>query len=311
MKPMKKTITTLSAVAVLGLLGLAGCQALEQAFAVKVEKITHVQTNAPLEKQYSQMGQYAVAVQKYPAANKAQDYFTVYYPQTGGNYPLIVLANGTGMKVSSYEAVLQHLASHGFVVIGSQEGTSWTGSGVAGSLDFALSLNQNKTSPLYQKINPAKIGVSGHSQGGVGAINAATTQANSRLIRSVYTASTTQHRLARDLGWDYDISKIKAPYFETSGTGVFDAGKPDETAGGIAPLSSLKNNFNKINGTAVMAQRKGEDHGSMLYVPNGYMAAWFLYTLNNDSQAKQVFVGQNAEISRNSNWQNVQSKNLR
>ncbi|SMB89182.1 Chlorophyllase enzyme [Pasteurella testudinis DSM 23072] len=306
-----KIIKTITALTTAALLGLVGCQALEQVFAVKVEQITQVQTNAPLEKQYSQMGQYSVAVQKFPAQNKAQDYFTVYYPQMGGQYPLIVLANGTGMKVSSYEAVLQHLASHGFVVIGSQEGTSWTGGGVAGSLDFALSLNQDKNSPLYQKINPHKIGVSGHSQGGVGAINAATTQANSRLIRSVYTASTTQHRLARDLGWDYDASKINVPYFETSGTGVFDAGKPDETAGGIAPLSSLKNNFNKINGQAVMAQRKGEDHGAMLYVPNGYMAAWFLYTLNGDTQAKQVFVGQNAEISKNRNWQNVQSKNLR
>lgn len=41
------------------------------------------------------------------------------------------------------------------------------------------------------------------------------------------------------------------------------------------------------------------------------MTAWFLYTLNGDHQEKQVFVGQNAEIRRNANWQNVQIKGLR
>ncbi|WP_176552617.1 hypothetical protein [Testudinibacter sp. TR-2022] len=47
----------------------------------------------------------------------------------------------------------------------------------------------------------------------------------------------------------------------------------------------------------------------MLYAANGYMTAWFLYTLNNDAQARQVFVGQNAELYRNANWQNVRVKN--
>ncbi|OOR99733.1 hypothetical protein B0187_02695 [Haemophilus paracuniculus] len=141
-----------------------------------------------------------------------------------------------------------------------------------------------------------------------GAWGRSTVQPNSAKIRSVYTASTTQLPLAQALQWNYDISKIKVPYFETSGTGVFDAGKPDEKAGGIAQLASLQNNFNQVAGTAIIARRKGEDHGSMLYVPNGYMTAWFLYTLNNDTQAKQIFVSQNAEIRQNSNWQDMQIK---
>ncbi|PJG84793.1 hypothetical protein [Conservatibacter flavescens] len=49
---------------------------------------------------------------------------------------------------------------------------------------------------------------------------------------------------------------------------------------------------------------------SEVWQPNGYMVAWFLYTLNGDNQAKQVFVGQNAEIKKNANWQNVQMKGL-
>lgn len=307
---MKKPFIALTATAVLATAGLVACQSLEQVFAIKIEQIAQIKTQAPLEQKYSQMGQYTVMVQKFSVQDKMLDYYTVYYPQTGGHFPLIVMANGSGMKASSYEAVLKHLASHGFVVIGSQEESSWTGKGVSQSLDFALAQNTDKTSPLFGKINGQKIGVSGHSQGGVGAINMATAQPNSHLIRSIYTASTTQLPLANALKWHYDASKIRVPYFEASGTGVFDAGKPTETVGGIAPLVSLQNNFAKVGGQAIIARRTGKDHGAMLYVPNGYMVAWFLYTLNGDNGAKQVFVGQNAEIKHNPNWQDVMNKGL-
>ncbi len=36
------------------------------------------------------------------------------------------------------------------------------------------------------------------------------------------------------------------------------------------------------------------------------MTAWFLYWLQNDNEAKNVFFGDNAEILSNSNWQDVE-----
>ncbi|PJG82266.1 chlorophyllase/cutinase-like alpha/beta fold protein [Caviibacterium pharyngocola] len=278
--------------------------------AITEEKIAQVQTNSPLEKQYSQMGKYAVLSAKFPANDNIAQTYTVYYPQNAGNYPLVVMVNGSGTPVSRYEAVLKHLASYGFVVIGDENGTAWSGATSSKTLDFALAQNKDSNSVLFNKINPNKIGTSGHSQGGVGVVNLATNQPNGHLIRSIYGASTTKYGLAMGLKWPYDVSLINVPYMMIAGGHESDAGDGKDYNKGIAPIMSLQENYAKVAAPALMAQRKDVDHGGMLWQPNGYMVAWFLYTLNGDNQAKQVFVGQNAEIKKNANWQNVQSKGL-
>ena len=49
----------------------------------------------------------------------------------------------------------------------------------------------------------------------------------------------------------------------------------------------------------------------MLIYADGYMTAWFRYTLMNDNEALGVFSGASPEIFQNvDNWQDVQSKNL-
>ncbi|STZ75411.1 poly(ethylene terephthalate) hydrolase family protein [Bergeriella denitrificans] len=306
---MKKSLIILAISTAIGVTACAGIgKAIEQALAITEQKIAQVQTTAPLEKKYSQMGQYAVAVQKFDAQDKELKTYTVYYPAGGGNYPLVVMVNGTGMATSKYEAVLKLLASWGFVVIGSEEENSWSGQGAGKSLNFALTQNRTQGSVLFDKINAEKIGVAGHSQGGVGAINLA---AQTPAVKSVYTASTTKHGLAELLKWPYDVSKVRVPYFMNAGAHESDAGDGKDPSKGIAPIMSLNENFAKTSGAAVVAQRVAADHGSMLWQPSGYMTAWFLYTLNGDNQARQVFAGKNAEILNNDNWQNVRSKGLK
>ena len=55
-----------------------------------------------------------------------------------------------------------------------------------------------------------------------------------------------------------------------------------------------------------MARRVNTDHGDMLPYVDGYMTAWFMYQLKGDSDAAKVFVGDDAEILSNENWQDVQ-----
>ncbi|MCP2041582.1 dienelactone hydrolase [Neisseria sp. HSC-16F19] len=305
----KPTLITALTVAILG--GLTACSAIEKAMAPSIDKIAQVATSAPLEKRYSQLGQHTVLSAKFNANDNIAKTYTVYYPQNGGNFPLVVMVNGSGTPASRYEAVLKHLASYGLVVIGDENGTAWRGDSSSKALDFVLTQNQDKNSVLFNKINPNKIGTSGHSQGGVGVVNLATIQPNSHLIRSVYGVSTTKLGLAQVLQWDYDVSKIKVPYMMIAGAHESDAGDGKDYTKGIAPIMSLNENYAKVSAPAVVAQRVGADHGAMLWQPNGYMVAWFLYTLNGDNQAKQVFVGSNAEIRHNANWQNVQIKGLR
>lgn len=101
------------------------------------------------------------------------------------------MVNGTGVPASKYEAVLEHLATWGFIVIGNEDASSWDGVSSSASLDFLLTLNDSPDSVFYQKIDTNNIGIAGHSQGGVGAINAASVFENSDIYGSVYVASAT------------------------------------------------------------------------------------------------------------------------
>lgn len=44
----------------------------------------------------------------------------------------------------------------------------------------------------------------------------------------------------------------------------------------------------------------------MLNRTDGYMTAWMLYQLQNNSEAENVFVGEDAEMLVNSNWQDIE-----
>lgn len=312
MKIFKKSLFTLMLAT--GVVAV-GCTAigkkLEQVFAIQPNYYTQTQTNYPIERQYTGMGQYAVQSQVFPSNDARFKTYKVWYPanitQSTKLFPVIVSANGSGSAYQKYEPVLERLASWGFVVIGNDDGTSWSGLSSSQSLAKLDELNADKNSIFYKKLDTHNAGITGHSQGGVGAINGATEFANSRQFKSVHTASTTKLPLAQQLKWDYHINKITVPYFATAGMGGVDAGNGDDKKSGITPLSSMQENSGQINSKKlnVMARRKDADHGQMLYIGDGYMTAWFLYTLLNDTNAGKAFVGANPEIKHNQLWQDV------
>ena len=295
-----------------------GCTAigkkLEQVFAIQPNYYTQTQTNYPIERQYTGLGQYAVQSQVFPSNDARFKTYKIWYPaniaQSTKPFPVIVSANGSGSAYQKYEPVLERLASWGFVVIGNDDGTSWSGLSSSQSLAKLDELNADKNSIFYKKLDTHNAGITGHSQGGVGAINGATEFANSHQFKSVYTASTTKLPLAQGLKWDYHINKITVPYFATAGMGGVDAGNGKDKNSGITPLWSMQENAGQINSKklTVMARRKDADHGQMLYIGDGYMTAWFLYTLLNDTNAGKAFVGANPEIKHNQLWQDVQVK---
>ena len=61
---------------------------------------------------------------------------------------------------------------------------------------------------------------------------------------------------------------------------------------------------------AIMARRKEADHRDMLEYADAYMTAWFMYWLQDDAEAGTVFIGADAEISHNSNYQDLR-KNIK
>ncbi|MCD8012418.1 MAG: hypothetical protein LUG99_04475 [Lachnospiraceae bacterium] len=231
--------------------------------------------------------------------------YVVYYPaDLSQNYPVVVWGNGSGGTYQDYEAALKSLASYGFIVIGNDDELTGSGKTIYEMGLYAEKLNTDPDSIFYGKLNTAKMGVGGHSQGACGAVNAATNyERSTELFSSLFTTSMPKIEMCVDLFdyWAYDLSGVDIPYFMTSGTGDFD--------NSVAPLSSMEENMRALpeDTVAVMARMTGSDH-NIVGIPCGYMNAWFCYTLKDDMAAAKAFVGDDAELLTNNLYQDVQIK---
>ena len=128
-----------------------------------------------IEAEYTAMGDYEVSYAEYPALDVLIKQYKVWYPSAleegSQEWPIVVMANGTGVPASRYEPIFQHLASWGFVVIGNEQQASWQGDGSEGALELLIRLNEDPESAFYQKLDLECVGAAGHSQGAIGAIN--------------------------------------------------------------------------------------------------------------------------------------------
>lgn len=270
------------------------------------------ESDAPLEMKYSQTGGSEVGYTEFPSDNTSIGKVRVWYPKemesNAGQWPMVMVVNASGTPASSYEPFFQRLATWGFIVVGNEDPQTGNGQTASITLDYMLSLDSG--SVLYGKIDTENIGIVGYSQGGAGAICAVTNFENGSRYKTIFTGSAAYPTLAKNMGWEYDASKIKIPYFMVAGTGKSDdSGTDPETGfGGVAPLSSLIANYDSISDDIpkVRARAVGAEHEQMLMRSDGYMTAWMLYYLQGNEEAGTVFLGEDAEILHNSNWQDVE-----
>ena len=272
-------------------------------------------SNSPLEKKYAGLGSYEVANVDFDAGDKKIGKYRIWYPKEleskQQEYPLIIITNASNVAALNYEPYFKRLASWGFIVAGNEDRQAGTGESTSLTLDFVLGLNDREDSVFYKKISQTNIGIIGFSQGGAGAIRAVTEFENSNRYKTMFTGSAAYPFLAKNMGWEYDASKISISYFMAAGTGkTDDAGVKNiyEEFGGVCPLQALEEIYNAMSGdeTKIYARITGAEHEDMLTLTDGYMTAWMLYQLYDDAEAAKVFVGDDAEINSNANWQDVE-----
>lgn len=273
------------------------------------------QSDAPLEMKYANPGSFETSYTEFISDNESIGKVRVWYPteleSSGKSWPMIMVVNASGTPASSYEPFFPRLASRGFVVVGNEDGQ--TGNGKTASITLDFMLNVSNDSILSNKIDYDNMGIIGYSQGGAGAICAVTNYENGIRYKAMFTGSAAYPTLARNMGWEYDASKVTIPYFMVAGTGKSDdsGSDPETSYGGVSPLSALTSNYNSISDDVqkIRARAVGAEHEQMLMRSDGYMTAWMLYQLAGDEEAAAVFAGENAEILHNNNWQDVE-KNL-
>ena len=214
------------------------------------------------------------------------------------------MCNGSGTPLSKYPAVAKHFASWGFLVIGTEEKYDWNGFSAEMCIRYLELLSENETlgdgdnekeNIFFRKIDLENVGIVGHSQGGVGVINAVTAQQHSDIFKTAVSLSPTNKELAHDLLWDYDAAQIDIPVLLIAGAG----GGDDWVVTG----EQLEEIYDDIPSDKVMLRRKDTVHNEVLYSANGYVTAWFMWQLQGDEEAGKAFAGVNAEILNNSLYQ--------
>ncbi len=270
-------------------------------------------SDSSLEMKYSQRGGFETEYAEFDSDNKNIKTIRVWYPKelegTSKTYPMIIVVNASGTRALNYKPYFDRLASWGFIVVGNDDPQTGTGETASQTLDFMLSLGSDHV--LSGRIDRENIGIVGYSQGGAGALAAVTEYGNGAAYKTIFTGSAAYPVLSNNMGWKYDVAKISIPYFMTAGTGTSDdAGVEDVSRefAGVAPLVSLIENYNSISEDQmkIRARAVGAEHEDMLVRTDGYMTAWMLYQLYGDEEAGQAFIGEDAEILSNANWQDIE-----
>ena len=275
---------------------------------------------------------------------------TIYRPEDLSSFdqknPLPVFAWGNGACMNSntfYAPFLAEVASQGFLVVAigpySAEGPpkrDGQGGGMMGgsmggtksaqlleSLDWATAENDRKDSKYYQKLDPTKFAVAGHSCGGLQALEVA---ADPRV-------STT---LAMDSGlFEGGMPKMPPPKTGAPNAGAPEAGAPKGREMRMSMPNVKKEDLQKLHSPVVyidggktdMAYENGEDdftkiskvpvaiahldgagHGGTYMQPNGgefgkVAVAWLKWQLKGDRTAEKMFVGSDCGLCKNTKWE--------
>jgi hypothetical protein len=212
---------------------------------------------------------------------------TYYSPSDLGSqgcdtHPVILWGNGTFLTPSSYDALLSHWASHGFIVAAANTTNAGSGEEMLQGLDDLADWNSDSSSRFNNRVDLDNVGATGHSQGGGGSINAGKSD-------RVHTVFPLQAWTANQQG--------------LSGPAIFFAGGSDT----IVSPSSVYNRYQDVEGSlpAAYAEAAGASH----FVPIGnggeYRApttAWARWLLMGDGDARDVFVGSACELCGDSGW---------
>ncbi|MCP2342122.1 alpha/beta hydrolase family protein [Actinomadura rupiterrae] len=224
-------------------------------------------------------GPYAVSVQ-------TESVTTFYYPSDIATnplkHPVIIWGNGTGVTPAAYDALLRHWASHGFIVAAANTTQANSGTAMRAGIDRLTTLNGTSGSPFHGKVDLTRVGASGHSQGGAGAIQSS---ADSRVDTTVpiepgpLASTSNLHGPTLYLAGQDDtvVNPNWVHNFYTSSTQV-----PAE--------------FTELAG-ATHFTAAGDGGGF-----RGITTAWFRFELMGDEQARGIFFGPGCGICSGPTW---------
>ncbi len=209
---------------------------------------------------------------------------TVYRPRDlQSNHAVILWGNGTGATPTSYSGLLSHWASWGFIVVAANTTNAGTGRDMLRCLDWL------ENSSLSSSADLTKVGTSGHSQGGGGAIMAGV---DPRISAS-----------APIEGYTLGLGHSRTSHDKQSGPILILSGSADTL---VNPNLNHLSLFQDTNVPAFWAILRGASHFQPVGNGGGFRGittAWFLYQLTGSIDAAPFFEGTNCIYCEDSSWE--------
>jgi hypothetical protein len=189
------------------------------------------------------------------------------------NPPLCVVDSAANKWCGQYLPLMNHLASHGFVVIASLSTTTSKGDPlptIAG-LDWLLQQSETSGSPYYHRLDTANIGQLGHSEGA---------------MSTCMSASEPRYKALAAISGTRTLTGVHTPM-------LFFCGGKDT----VVPCDGVRNVFLTVTDQpAFFIDELNSDHGSWVYqgakgVSLSMAAAWFRVHLMGDTANRKYFYG--------------------
>jgi predicted dienelactone hydrolase len=223
----------------------------------------------------------------------------VYRPsdlETDAPHPVIVWSVGTGGSPDSYGGLLEHWASHGFVVVAGDDGNQANGDQALLALDWVI--DQNAAGGLYEgMLDEGAIAASGHSQGGNACLHVALRDDRVRTVLPIEPG-------VGELG-DAEIadeSTLTIPVF-------YICGENDK----LVPPDWCRDRFDGTPADAWVGVVRDANHfapvggkvGSDDVEIRRYGTRWLHAYLNDDAEALEAFEGDTWELEMDAAWMDV------
>jgi len=226
--------------------------------------------------------------------------YDIFRPATLGptprKNPIISWANGTLFGINQYQMLLDHWASHGFVVIAAHSQSTAGGGTHTAGIDWLVAENGRSGSAYFGLLDTSAIGAAGHSQGG-----GATIAAGSGKPKLAGIVTTLP--LMPILSFETDktiVMRQTAAMFNINAT--MDTRDP---TGAVANQI-----YDGSNGELVQAAFIGIHEDAMSTAMHAPTLAWFRFRLMGDDRAKAMFYpDKTCGLCTSPAWKQVRYKN--
>ncbi len=212
--------------------------------------------------------------------------------EEGRRHPIISWNNGTLYPIDDYQDLLDHWASHGFVVIGAHTNSTAGGAVHKAAIDWLVAENERPGSPYAGMLDVTRIGAAGHSQGGGATITIGAG------VPGPAGVVATMPLMPIAMFDPSHLAQHQAPMFIVSAT-------DDQRANAVADQA-----FTEVTTELVHGQFVGVHQDAMNPGIHGATVAWFRYRLMGDEAARaQFYPPGTCGLCRDDAWMRVRHNN--